>query len=94
MRQNRPKNKNLEAVWAEISAKAWTDETFKKQLFANPEKILQEYGLDTRQMHYRVVENTEKTTNLILPEKPKGNLSQEELKQIAAAGSQAILWRC
>ncbi len=72
--------------WARIIAKAWQDESFKKHLLANPDQVLQEYGLPIpKKGHVKIVENTETTHHLILPHKPSGAMSEEELNKIVAA---------
>lgn len=94
MKKNRSKKNELETKWAEISAKAWTDGAFKKRLLADPESVLKEYGIDVKEMKFKIVENTEGVINLILPQKPSGDLTPEQLKEIAAAGSHVIMWKC
>ncbi len=70
--------------WAEIVAHAWMDEKFKKELLANPEKVLAEHGLKIKGV--KIVENAGETNYLILPKKPeKSNLTQDQLVKIAAA---------
>lgn len=80
------KKKGFNKEWAEIVAKAWMDERFKKELLSHPEKVLKEYGIDLPGSKFKVVEDTGNTVHLVLPKKPEGNLSEHELKNIAAAG--------
>lgn len=80
---------NEQNKWAEIVAKAWHDEKFKKELLTNPEKVLSEHGIKGIK-GVKIVENTNETTYLVLPEKPaKSGLTKDELKKIAA-GNQNI----
>lgn len=73
---------------AEIIARAWSDEAFKKRLLKNPREVLKELGFSLPEdMELQVVENTAKKVYFVLPLKPKENLSEAELKKIAAAGS-------
>lgn len=80
------KKTEFQHKWAEIIAKAWADEDFKRRLLAHPEKVLHEFGILTPQgEHIRIVENTSNTKYIILPERPEGSLSPQELKKVAAA---------
>ena len=73
--------------WAKVVAKAWTDEAFKQKLLKNPEKTLKEMGLEfPKDMHVEIHEQTGKTIHFMLPQKPKGELSEIELKKFAARG--------
>ena len=78
-------NGQIKKKWAEIVAKAWMDEKFKQELLANPSKILKEYGIETSGIDYQIVENTKSKCYFVLPAKPEGNLSEHDLKNIAAA---------
>jgi hypothetical protein len=79
------KKEEMQKAWAKIIAKSWTDPSFKQKLLKNPSAVLEEYGIE-RYHHasFEIVENTEKKTYLVLPEKPKGELSEEKLKAVAA----------
>jgi len=72
-----------------VVAKAWQDEAFKQRLLNDPHGVLQEHGLQVpagRQV--RVVENTDQVFHLVLPQRPDGELSAEQLDQ--AAGGMAF----
>lgn len=72
-------------AWAKIVAKAWTDEEFKAKLLKNPEKVLKEMGVNVPSgVKLELHEQKAKNIHLILPAKPQGALSEQELK--AAAG--------
>lgn len=80
-------NQTKQDSWARIIAKAWTDQNFKKQLMTDPRKILQEHGIDVpKNSTIHILENTENNLNLVIPTKPKGELKEEELIKMAAAG--------
>ena len=85
MKQNR---EEINKAWTKIIAKAWSDPKFKEDLLKNPEKVLSAQGV-TIPSGTRVVvnENTKSAFYLTLPEKPSGELSEEKLQKIAAAGS-------
>lgn len=53
--------------WAEIVARSWIDEEFKKELLAHPQKVLNSYGIKTKGKKFRIVENTSDITFEILP---------------------------
>jgi hypothetical protein len=77
---------NYHKAWNKVIAKAWSDPNFKQKLLKEPQKVLKENGIDTQSgMEIRVFENTDKSTYLILPAKPEGELSEEDLKSAAAA---------
>ncbi len=84
------KKDTFEKAWAKIVAKAWTDEAFKKKLLQNPEKVLKEMGIALpADVKLELHQQTEKKLHLILPAKPQGRLSEQELNHIAAGGSQS-----
>ena len=71
-----------------IVARAWADETFKRQLIANPAKTLQEEGVEVPPgVEVRVVENTDDVFYLVLPERREpGELSESDMLQVAGGG--------
>lgn len=79
-------HKKFHQQWTKIVTKAWIDKNFKAKLLKAPLETLKQEGLQlpsgiTLSLH----ENTENKLHLILPEKPEGKLSEEELRKIAAA---------
>lgn len=90
---NKPNPEQTRKKWAEIIAKAWTDEKFKQKLMANPSRVLKEYGIEPpAHKTFKIVEETKNEKYLILPESPSSTLSEEELVKIAAAsGIDALL---
>lgn len=72
--------------WANIIAKAWSDEAFKKELLTNTEEVLKKSGLPlTPEMNYIIHENTEHLTHLVLPSPPKEK-TESEILSILASG--------
>lgn len=71
--------------WGQIVAKAWTDESFKQRLLADPHAVLKEQGLAAPAgVQLRVVENTSQQIYLVLPPKPAADeLSDEALEKVA-----------
>ena len=69
----------------EIVARAWSDETFKQQLISDPLTVLKENGIEVPPgVEVRILENTDKLFNFILPPKPvSGKLSDEQLDGVA-----------
>ena len=64
--------------------RAWTDETFKQKLLADPMKVLAEEGGHLPPgMEFKPLENSEKVFHLVLPTRPT-HLSDLDLDKIAA----------
>src|SRR5439155_26137757 len=67
-----------------IIAKAWSDETFKKRLLAEPAAALKAEGIALPEgVSVRAVENTATMFHFVLPPKPTGELSDQELETVA-----------
>ncbi|MGB7978696.1 MAG: NHLP leader peptide family RiPP precursor [Chlamydiales bacterium] len=80
------RHETLKNKWAEIVAKAWIDPKFKHKLLQHPDEVLREMKLKMPgNVRLNIVENTQDMYYLVLPEKPVENLSETELKKIAAA---------
>ena len=79
--------------WPKIVAKAWSDPSFKKRLISNPKEVCKEYGIECRQgVDLKVNDRTDTVYYLNLPEKPEGELTESELKGIAAgAGTKGCI---
>jgi hypothetical protein len=70
-------------AWGKVVARAWSDELFKKRLFADPKTVLKEHGLEMpADVNVKVMEDSGKTVHLILPERPS-ELTVDELSQVA-----------
>jgi hypothetical protein len=75
---------DLNKQWSQVVAKAWTDASFKKQLLADPAAALKQQGIDVpRGLQVKVVENTDQVLYLVLPPKPSGEISEEDLERVA-----------
>jgi hypothetical protein len=71
--------------WTKLIARAWADEAFKRRLLASPAAVLQECGLAVPPgVQVKVVENSDQVLHLMLPPRPVGELTEEELEQVAA----------
>ena len=76
------KQEEFSKKYAEVIAKAWSDESFKKKLIANPNETLKEFGVSLPEgVTFHIHENGSDTCHLILPKKPEGQLSDEDLKK-------------
>ncbi|HSX14257.1 MAG TPA: NHLP leader peptide family RiPP precursor [Chlamydiales bacterium] len=72
--------------WNQMVAKSWLDPKFKEKLLAHPEQTLKENGFALKaHTKYKIIESHKHEVCLVLPAKPEGNLSETELKNIAAA---------
>jgi Nitrile hydratase, alpha chain len=75
---------DLEDTWQQLIARSWSDPVLKEKLIADPEGVLEAEGLSVPAgVTVRVLENTDKVVNLVLPLKPApSELSEEELQGI------------
>lgn len=70
-----------------IIAKCWADEGFKQRLLADANAALKAEGIEVPAgVSIKVLENTDKVINFVLPAKPKGELSDADLDRVAGAG--------
>ena len=75
--------------YAEVIAKAWSDESFKKKLLENPNETLKEFGVPMPEgITFHIHENGSGTCHLILPKKPEGEFSEDDIKRMM--GGQAL----
>lgn len=88
MSQHSPKKEQNAKKWAQIIAKAWMDPKFKKHLLENPAQVLKENGISIKDKECEIVENTNQKFYLVLPQKPANQLSETDLRDVAAA------WEC
>ena len=76
---------------AELFAACWKDDALKARFMADPKAVLAERGIDMPDnIDVNVVENTDNTVHITLPQAPGGHaeLSDEELA--GAAGGLSI----
>ena len=67
-----------------ILAKCWADASFKQQLLTDPAAALKAEGIEIPAGYtVRVVENTDKVINYVLPPNPNAELSDSELESVA-----------
>lgn len=84
------KQEDFQKKWAKVISKAWIDPAFKKKLLENPESTLATEGISISQdYHVEIHREEEKIIHLTLPEKPKGELSEEKLLKVAAGAAAA-----
>jgi hypothetical protein len=71
--------------YAQVVAKAWEDDAYKQVLVADPLTVLKAHGVPLPAgKAVRMVEDTAETLHVILPTKPAGELSDEQLARRAA----------
>ncbi len=74
------------ADFAKVITKAWKDPAYKRKLLDNPDSTLKSEGFDIpKGMHVEFHENNDKVVHFTLPKRPEGELSDEQLRKIAAA---------
>jgi nitrile hydratase len=67
-----------------LVTRTWEDTAFKQRLLGNPRAVLQEYALSVpNSQTVQVLEDTADTMYLVLPTKPSGHFSDEELARLA-----------
>ena len=72
------------ANYAKIVARSWSDADFKAKLLSDPHNALAEYGIMVPAgTTMRVVEDTQEMRHLVLPPPPEGELSEEDLNEVA-----------
>jgi hypothetical protein len=75
--------KEQDKTISEVIAKCWADEDYKQRLLADPMATLKEGGLEiVPGLSIKVVENTDKILYLVIPAKPRGDLSDEDLDEV------------
>ena len=77
---------------AQLYAACWKDEALKARFMSDPKAVLAEHGIDVPDnIDVNVVENTDNTVHITMPNAPIGaaDLSDEELAS-AAGGSYAL----
>jgi len=70
--------------YGQLIAKAWSDEGFKAKLLSDPKAAMKEVGMDVPEgVDIEVVESTQEKVYLVIPAKPVGELSDEDLDKVA-----------
>jgi len=70
--------------YGQLIAKAWSDEGFKARLLADPKTAMAEVGMDVPEgVDIEVVESTQEKAYLVIPHKPVGELSDEDLDKVS-----------
>lgn len=76
-----------------ILAKCWADASFKTQLLADPTAALKAEGIEIPEgCTVRVLENTDKVLNYVLPPNPNAELSDAELESVAGGKGGGGSW--
>lgn len=79
---------NHQRQYAELVAKAWSDEAFAGRLRSNPHAAMKEVGIQLPpSMKVEVLESTPAKAFIVIPPKPTGELSDQSLDQISAGGN-------
>lgn len=73
-----------DAIFRAIIERSWTDENFKKRLLEDATATLKAEGMPLPDgIKINVVENSPSVFNFVLPENPKGELSDADLELVA-----------
>ena len=92
---NESNNQEFNKKYAEVIAKAWSDEGFKKKLLKNPNETLKEFGVSMAEgVTFHIHENASGTCHLILPKKPEGELSDQDIPKLIRGGFPACCNGC
>ena len=75
----------------QITAKAWTDASFKQRLLSDPVAVFKDYGLDVPpDVKVKILEDTDTLIHFTLPRKPADKeLSEEDLAAVAGGAISA-----
>ncbi|MBW4428470.1 MAG: NHLP leader peptide family RiPP precursor [Nostoc desertorum CM1-VF14] len=80
-----------------LIARAWQDESFKKELINNPRSAFEKEGITLPEsIEVRVVEESPNTLYLVLPVQPSetAELSDAELESVAGGAIIENVWKC
>lgn len=79
---NSEKRREIERQYAQLTARAWSDDGFKQKLLTNPAAALKEAGIEVPPgKTIRVFENTDTEFNIVLKQRPK-ELSADQLDEV------------
>jgi Nitrile hydratase, alpha chain len=81
-------NLDFDDAWQHLVARTWSDPALKAKLLADPAGVLKANGLTVPAgVTVKVLENTDRVLNLVLPVKAApAELSEAELHQVAGGG--------
>src|SRR6188768_2313617 len=78
---------------SQLIAKCWADEGFKQKLLADPAATLKADGVELPAgLSVKALENTDKLFHLVIPAKPSGAMSDDELADVAGGGWRGGVW--
>jgi hypothetical protein len=76
--------------WSQLLAKVWIDDDFKARFMREPAAVMEEHGIDVPEGYeIRTVEDRPGLFHVILPQRPTGELEDEDLEVVAGGGSTA-----
>ena len=80
-----PERSDWQKGYAQVVAKAWSDDTYKDGLLRDPKSVLAEAGLEvSASIEIAVVEDSADKRHLVLPAKPdEGEIDEESLASVA-----------
>ena len=77
----------------QLIAKCWADESFKQQLLADTMATLKAEGAELPAgLTVKAVENTNTVFHLVIPAKPRSDLSDNDLDKVAGGGYPPGYW--
>ena len=72
--------------YAKLIAKAWSDESFKERLLADPRTVLEAEGISVPPgVYVKVVEDTDTQIFMVIPRPPENFNIMDEEERIAAS---------
>jgi hypothetical protein len=75
-------------LYGQIIARAWVDDDFKARFLADPGAVMRDAGMNIPAgTEVRALENTDRVLHLVVPPRPDGEVSEEELTAAAGGGS-------
>jgi len=85
---------NESAAMGKVIAKAWSDDSYKARLVADPKAVLGEAGITVENgAELRAVEDTADLRHFVIPAPPaEGELSEDALEQVAG-GTTKVTWK-
>ena len=87
--------KEFQKAYGKLVAKAWSDAEFKAELLADPMNVFKENSMEVpAEIEVRIVENTDKIINFILPPEPSDELTDEQLAGAAGGICYSFIYFC